>query len=47
VTRKAIGEAIDAGFRHVVLGLKPRYPAGAARWVSDELIPTSATTGEK
>jgi alkanesulfonate monooxygenase SsuD/methylene tetrahydromethanopterin reductase-like flavin-dependent oxidoreductase (luciferase family) len=42
LTREAIGEAIDAGFRHVVLGLKPPYPANVARWVSDELIPTSA-----
>ncbi len=41
VTRKAIAETIDAGFRHVVLGLKPPYPANAARWVSDELIPTT------
>lgn len=37
-TREAIGEAIDAGFRHVVLGLPAPYPAGVARWVADELI---------
>ncbi|MFC4120977.1 LLM class flavin-dependent oxidoreductase [Nonomuraea zeae] len=37
-TRDAIGEAIDAGFRHVVLGLSAPYPAGVARWVADELI---------
>jgi hypothetical protein len=41
-TRDAIGEAIDAGFRHVVLGLPAPYPAGVARWVTDELITTSA-----
>jgi alkanesulfonate monooxygenase SsuD/methylene tetrahydromethanopterin reductase-like flavin-dependent oxidoreductase (luciferase family) len=41
-TRDAIGEAIDAGFRHIVLGLPAPYPAGAARWVTDELITTSA-----
>lgn len=38
VTRDAIGGAIDAGFRHIVLGLPTPYPAGAARWVADELI---------
>ncbi|MEU7912930.1 LLM class flavin-dependent oxidoreductase [Microbispora bryophytorum] len=37
-TRDAIGEAIDAGFRHIVLGLPSPYPAGVARWVADELI---------
>ncbi|MFB9840259.1 LLM class flavin-dependent oxidoreductase [Actinoallomurus acaciae] len=42
VTREAIGEAIDAGFGHIVLGLPAPYPAGAARWVADELITTSA-----
>jgi alkanesulfonate monooxygenase SsuD/methylene tetrahydromethanopterin reductase-like flavin-dependent oxidoreductase (luciferase family) len=42
ITQDAIGEAIDAGFRHVVLGLPAPYPANAARWVTDELITTSA-----
>jgi alkanesulfonate monooxygenase SsuD/methylene tetrahydromethanopterin reductase-like flavin-dependent oxidoreductase (luciferase family) len=37
-TRQAIGEAIDAGFRHIVLGLSAPYPADVARWVTDELI---------
>jgi alkanesulfonate monooxygenase SsuD/methylene tetrahydromethanopterin reductase-like flavin-dependent oxidoreductase (luciferase family) len=37
-TRKAIGEAVDAGFRHIVLGLPAPYPKGVARWVADELI---------
>ncbi|WP_327399263.1 LLM class flavin-dependent oxidoreductase [Streptomyces sp. NBC_01288] len=37
-TRAAIREALDAGFHHIVLGLPAPYPAGAARWVADELI---------
>ncbi|MEV0350199.1 LLM class flavin-dependent oxidoreductase [Nonomuraea sp. NPDC050680] len=37
-TRGAIGEAIDAGFRHIVLGLSAPYPADVARWVADQLI---------
>ncbi|MFE0026348.1 LLM class flavin-dependent oxidoreductase [Amycolatopsis sp. NPDC059021] len=40
-TRDAIGEAVDAGFGHVVLGLPAPYPAGVARWVADEVIGTS------
>ena len=42
ITRDAIGEAIDAGFEHVVLGLPAPYPANVAQWVTDELITTSA-----
>ena len=41
-TRAAIGEAIDAGFGHIVLGLPAPYPAGVAQWVTNELITTSA-----
>jgi alkanesulfonate monooxygenase SsuD/methylene tetrahydromethanopterin reductase-like flavin-dependent oxidoreductase (luciferase family) len=37
-TRTAIREATGAGFSHVVLSLAPPYPAGVARWVSDEII---------
>lgn len=37
-TRAAIGAAIDAGFRHVILSLPAPYPDGIARWVADELI---------
>ena len=37
-TRSAIAEALDAGFRHVVLGLPSPYPPAVARWVADELI---------
>ncbi|HTQ94589.1 MAG TPA: LLM class flavin-dependent oxidoreductase, partial [Streptosporangiaceae bacterium] len=41
-TRDAISEALDAGFRHITLGLPARpYPAGVARWVADELIAKS------
>ena len=42
VTRDAIGDAISAGFRHIVLGLPAPYPPHVARWVTDELISTSA-----
>jgi alkanesulfonate monooxygenase SsuD/methylene tetrahydromethanopterin reductase-like flavin-dependent oxidoreductase (luciferase family) len=37
-TRDAIGQAVDAGFRHVILGLHPPFPVGVARWVADELV---------
>jgi alkanesulfonate monooxygenase SsuD/methylene tetrahydromethanopterin reductase-like flavin-dependent oxidoreductase (luciferase family) len=37
-TRQAIGEAIEAGFRHIVLGLPAPYPPGVAQWAADELI---------
>ncbi|MEV6334227.1 LLM class flavin-dependent oxidoreductase [Nocardia vinacea] len=40
-TRDSIGQAIDAGFRHIVLGLSAPYPADIARWVAAELISTS------
>ncbi len=42
LTKDAIGEAIDAGFGHIVLGLSAPYPVDVARWVADELISTSA-----
>ena len=41
-TRAAIGQAVDAGFAHIVLGLPAPYPAGVAAWVGDELIAASA-----
>jgi hypothetical protein len=42
-TRDAIGAALDAGFRHITLGLPAEpYPAGAARWVAEEIIAPSA-----
>jgi len=41
ITRDAIGEAINAGFQHIVLGLSPPYPANVAQWVTNELISTS------
>ncbi len=40
-TREAIGEATDAGFQHIVLGLPAPYPANVARWVTDEIITMS------
>jgi hypothetical protein len=33
-----IGQAIDTGFQHIVLGLPAPYPANIAQWVTDELI---------
>ncbi len=42
-TRDAIREAVDAGFRHVVLGLSAPYPDGVARWVAEELVSRSAS----
>ena len=41
-TRDAIGQAVDAGFGHIVLGLPSPYPTGVARWVADELISVSS-----
>jgi alkanesulfonate monooxygenase SsuD/methylene tetrahydromethanopterin reductase-like flavin-dependent oxidoreductase (luciferase family) len=41
-TQDAIGQAIGAGFAHIVLGLPAPYPAGVAQWVADKLIATSA-----
>ena len=38
ITKDAIGEAIDAGFQHIVLGLPAPFPGGVARWVADEVI---------
>ncbi|MEV4596286.1 LLM class flavin-dependent oxidoreductase [Amycolatopsis sp. NPDC049253] len=38
LTRKAIAEAVGAGFEHVVLGLPAPFPEGVAQWVVDELI---------
>jgi alkanesulfonate monooxygenase SsuD/methylene tetrahydromethanopterin reductase-like flavin-dependent oxidoreductase (luciferase family) len=37
-TRDAIAKAIDAGFRHIVLGLAAPYPDDVARWVTSEFI---------
>jgi alkanesulfonate monooxygenase SsuD/methylene tetrahydromethanopterin reductase-like flavin-dependent oxidoreductase (luciferase family) len=41
ITRDAIGQAIEAGFRHIVLGLPAPYPANVARWVTDKLVITT------
>jgi alkanesulfonate monooxygenase SsuD/methylene tetrahydromethanopterin reductase-like flavin-dependent oxidoreductase (luciferase family) len=40
-TRDAVAEAIDAGFRHVVLGLPAPYPETVAEWVTSEIISKS------
>ena len=40
-TRRTIDEAVDAGFRHVILMLPPPYPENVARWVADEVIAPS------
>lgn len=40
--RDAVGEALEAGFRHVVLGLPAPFPEGVARWVAEEVIRPSA-----
>ena len=37
-TSRAITEAADTGFDHVILGLTSPYPVGVAQWVADELI---------
>jgi alkanesulfonate monooxygenase SsuD/methylene tetrahydromethanopterin reductase-like flavin-dependent oxidoreductase (luciferase family) len=37
-TRAAITEALDAGFRHIVLGLGAPYPENVASWVAAEVI---------
>jgi alkanesulfonate monooxygenase SsuD/methylene tetrahydromethanopterin reductase-like flavin-dependent oxidoreductase (luciferase family) len=37
-TREAVGEAIGAGFPHIVLALPAPYPANVARWVAEEII---------
>ena len=37
-TRSAIAEAIDAGFRHIILGLPAPYPENVAHWIRSELI---------
>ena len=41
-TRRAISEAIGAGFEHVILGLSAPYPPDVARWVTDQFITTSS-----
>ena len=37
-TRDSITEAIDAGFRHIVLGLPAPYPDNVAHWAATELV---------
>jgi len=44
MTRESITQAIDAGFRHIVLGLSAPYPQGVARWITSELVNGSEVT---
>jgi alkanesulfonate monooxygenase SsuD/methylene tetrahydromethanopterin reductase-like flavin-dependent oxidoreductase (luciferase family) len=37
-TRAAIAAAVEAGFRHVVLGLPAPYPENVAGWIAGELV---------
>jgi alkanesulfonate monooxygenase SsuD/methylene tetrahydromethanopterin reductase-like flavin-dependent oxidoreductase (luciferase family) len=37
-TRKAVGAAVDAGFTHIVLSLRPPYPDGVAGWITNAII---------
>ena len=47
-TGQAVEAALGAGFGHVVLGLPAPYPAGAARWVADEIIiPSAGRSGDR
>ncbi|MFF4899210.1 LLM class flavin-dependent oxidoreductase [Streptomyces sp. NPDC001068] len=41
-TRAAMAEALEAGFRHIVLGLPAPFPEGVAHWVAEELIAKEA-----
>jgi alkanesulfonate monooxygenase SsuD/methylene tetrahydromethanopterin reductase-like flavin-dependent oxidoreductase (luciferase family) len=41
-TRDAVGQAVAAGFQHIVLGLPAPYPTNVARWIAEEIITTSA-----
>ena len=41
-TRDSIAEAVDAGFRHIVLGLPAPYPQDVAHWAADELVKSDA-----
>ena len=40
-TRGSIAQAVDAGFRHIVLGLPAPYPDDVAHWAANELVKTS------
>ena len=40
-TQTAIADAIDAGFRHIVLGVPAPYPNDVAHWIADKLVTVS------
>ena len=37
-TRATVLDLIAAGFRHVVLGVRPPWPDNISRWLADEII---------
>jgi alkanesulfonate monooxygenase SsuD/methylene tetrahydromethanopterin reductase-like flavin-dependent oxidoreductase (luciferase family) len=39
--RATIAEALEAGYRHFILGLPTPYPTGVAQWVADNIITPS------
>jgi hypothetical protein len=36
--RETIAERAAAGFRHIVLAVRPPWPDKLARWLADEII---------
>jgi alkanesulfonate monooxygenase SsuD/methylene tetrahydromethanopterin reductase-like flavin-dependent oxidoreductase (luciferase family) len=42
---EAIAAAVDAGFTHIVLGLSAPYLPSVARWVADEIIAATSSSG--
>ncbi|MFF4754765.1 LLM class flavin-dependent oxidoreductase [Streptomyces sp. NPDC002514] len=42
VTRDAVDAAVEAGFRHLVLGLTAPYPTDVVPWLADQLTGVSA-----
>jgi alkanesulfonate monooxygenase SsuD/methylene tetrahydromethanopterin reductase-like flavin-dependent oxidoreductase (luciferase family) len=37
-TRDSVAQALDAGFRHIILSLSVPYPDGVAGWLTSEII---------
>ena len=40
-TQDSIAQAVDAGFRHIVLGLPAPYPGDIAHWAANQFVKTS------
>ena len=36
--RRVVGQVIEAGFGHVVIGVRPPAPENVPRWLADEVI---------